>query len=166
MLNILSIIVFSVPTIVFMEPLYSSDVKTVETVEKKLQKRKQFPIPPYPRRNDLPILYENPNLRYENITDIEIREIEIAVQQVNPGAIVNIGGVTVGCPCEDGEDCTNQVWVVAYTPTNSNGVMYSKIKNHWKIGPVQGWWLKYESLIGKWRDPKRWKKPREWYTKN
>ena len=76
-------------------------------------------------------------LRYDNISDIEVREIEKEVREIMPGAIVNISGVTTGCPCEDGPKCTDQVWIVAYRPERSTGLMLSKIDGHWRVGPVQ-----------------------------
>lgn len=53
-------------------------------------------------------------LRAENISDAEVRQIQAAVLGLVPGATVNIGGVTLGCPCEDGAGCTEQIWVVAH----------------------------------------------------
>ena len=85
-------------------------------------------------------------LRYDNISDIEVREIEKEVREIMPGAIVNISGVTTGCPCEDGPKCTDQVWIVAYRPERSTGLMLSKIDGHWRVGPVQSWWLRYSEL--------------------
>jgi hypothetical protein len=92
-----------------------------------------------------PVRREGP-LRYENITDVEVREIEAAARDVVPRAIVNISGVTVGCPCEDGPLCTDQVWIVAYRPDKSVGLLLSKIDAHWIVGPVQKWWLAYDDL--------------------
>jgi len=92
-----------------------------------------------PRRRDLP-------LRYLNISDEEVREVQSAAAEVVPRAIVNISGVVTGCPCEDGEDCKDQVWIVAYRPDKSTGLMLSRIDNRWVIGPVQQWWLRYEKL--------------------
>jgi hypothetical protein len=92
-----------------------------------------------PGRRDSP-------LRYRNISDEEVREVQSAAAEVLPRAIVNISGVVTGCPCEDGSECTDQVWIVAYRPDKSVGLMLSKVGNHWVIGPVQRWWLKYEEL--------------------
>lgn len=85
-----------------------------------------------PHRRDGP-------LRYENISDEEVREVQSAAAEVLPQAIVNISGVTTGCPCEDGEQCSDQVWIVAYRPDRSVGLMLSKISHHWVIGVVQRW---------------------------
>ncbi len=96
--------------------------------------------------------YSERQLREENLNDIEIRQIEQATRAIVPGAIVNIGGVWDACPCEDGDQCTNQVWVVISVPGKSTGVMLSKISDRWDIGPVQEWWFDYEDHEGKVRD--------------
>lgn len=85
-------------------------------------------------------------LRRENISDEEVREIQSAARAVLPEAIVNIAGVTSECPCEDGPDCSAQVWVVAYEPEETVGLMFSRIDGRWGIGPVQNWWLQYDKL--------------------
>jgi hypothetical protein len=95
-----------------------------------------------PQRRDSP-------LRYLNISDEEVREVQAAAAEVLPRAIVNISGVVTGCPCEDGSDCTDQVWIVAYRPEMSRGLMLSKINNHWVIGAVQRWWLRYEEHLAR-----------------
>jgi hypothetical protein len=92
-----------------------------------------------------PTRRDNP-LRDSNITDEEVREIQIVARQVMPGAIVNISGVVAGCPCEDGPACSDQVWIVAYTSQKSRGFQLSKVSDHWTIGPVQQWWFDYDDL--------------------
>jgi hypothetical protein len=87
-------------------------------------------------------------LRTENISDAEVSQIQAAVRGLVPGATVNIGGVTLGCPCEDGAGCTEQVWVVAYQREVSRGLMLSRIQDRWQIGPLQGWWLEHDALHG------------------
>ncbi len=86
-----------------------------------------------------PVRLDGP-LREENISDEEVREIEAVMTEYFPGAIVNIGGVTAGCPCEDGVSCDSQVWVVAHRANRSNGLMLSRIEDHWTVGPLQKWW--------------------------
>lgn len=88
---------------------------------------------------------ENPS-RAENISDNEVREIQTAISEMLPGAILNIGTVVVGCPCEDGASCSDQVWVVAHRPQKTKGLLLSKIDGRWTIGPVQRWWLDREDL--------------------
>lgn len=85
-------------------------------------------------------------LRYENISDEEVREIRAATSDVVLKSIVNISGVTLGCPCEDGAGCADQVWIVAERESRSIGLMLSLIDGHWTIGPVQQWWLEYDKL--------------------
>ena len=46
--------------------------------------------------------------RPENISDIEIREIQAAAGSYLPTALINIGTVMVGCPCEDGARASNK----------------------------------------------------------
>jgi hypothetical protein len=88
-------------------------------------------------------------VREENIRDREVQEIQLATFQVMPGAIVNIGAVVTGCPCEDGPSCSDQVWIVAYRPERSMGFLLSKISGHWTIGPVQKWWWDYQDLLAR-----------------
>jgi hypothetical protein len=88
---------------------------------------------------------ESPS-RAENIDDNEVREIQTVISEVLPGAILNIGTVVVGCPCEDGLSCSDQVWVVAHRPEKTKGLLLSKIGGRWTIGPVQRWWLDREDL--------------------
>ena len=86
-----------------------------------------------------------------SISDNEVRQVQAVVMALNPGAIVNIGGVSSECRCEDGPACTAQVWVVAYGLGQSHGLMLSKIDGEWQLGPLQGWWLEHEKLISRMR---------------
>ena len=92
-----------------------------------------------------PVRLDGP-LREINISDVEVREIEAITKSRYPGAIVNISGVTTGCPCEDGPKCEDQVWVVAHRAGRSVGLQLSRIDARWQIGPVQRWWLQYSKL--------------------
>jgi hypothetical protein len=92
-----------------------------------------------PQRRDDP-------LRYENISDEEVREVQAAAAEILPRDYVSINGVVVGCPCEDGLKCTNQVWVVARRAGVALGLQISKIDGHWVIGPVQRWYLRYQEM--------------------
>lgn len=103
-------------------------------------------------RNILDESIKNPELkeqklRYENISDIEVRQIQSVIEGIQPGSIVNIGGVTEGCTCEEDRSCTNQVSIVSYLPSESTGLTLSKINGEWMIGVLQGWWLEYEALF-------------------
>lgn len=99
-------------------------------------------------RDTRPHRRETP-LRESNITDAEIRQLTAGARQVLPGAVVNIGAVVTGCPCEDGPGCSDQVWLVAYRPDRTIGLLMSKFRGTWQVGPVQRWWLDYEALAGR-----------------
>jgi hypothetical protein len=92
-----------------------------------------------PRRRDEP-------LRDLNISDGEIREIQLLVRDVLPRAIVNIGPVVTGCPCEEGVACTEQVHILAYSGTKSMGLLLSRSLDDWRISEVQKWWLRWHAL--------------------
>jgi len=92
-----------------------------------------------PRRIDEP-------LRDENVSDEEIREIQVTTVTVYPGAIANVSGVTDGCPCEEGPMCDSQVWILAYRDNRYDGLMLSRISNKWVVGPLQTWWFEYDLL--------------------
>lgn len=85
-------------------------------------------------------------LRTENISDEEVREVQAVTAEVFPGAIVNISGVTDGCPCEDGPRCDSQVWIVAYRDNKNHGLMLSRVDDEWTIGLTQRWRLQYYHL--------------------
>ena len=85
-------------------------------------------------------------LRAVNISDLEVREIQAAAATVLPKAIVTIGSVTSGCPCQDGPECTDQVWVIASTAVKTRGLLFSRIDDTWGVGPVQKWWMEYLEL--------------------
>jgi hypothetical protein len=85
-------------------------------------------------------------LRQDNISDEEVREIQSIASGLIPKSIINIGSVVLGCPCEDGPDCTEQVWIVGYAAGVAKGVMLSRIKNRWTVGTIQQWWLGLEQL--------------------
>lgn len=109
-----------------------------------------------PRRRDEP-------LRDINISDEEIREIQLLVRDVLPRAIVNVGPVVTGCPCEEGRSCTEQVHIQANSTTQSVGLLLSRTRNSWNISQVQKWWLRWHAFEAI-RDqlPFREKEEREW----
>lgn len=92
-----------------------------------------------PRRRDAP-------LRYLNTSDEEAREVKAIVAELLPRSIVNIGPVVTGCPCEEGLQCTDQVWVTLEQRHTSTGLLLSKSGGHWQIGPIQRWWLEMEAI--------------------
>src|SRR5260370_41413847 len=83
-----------------------------------------------------PVRREHPP-RADNIRDEEVAEIQTDAATVMPGAIVNISTVVTGCPCEGGPSCSDQVWIVAYRPEKTLGVLLSKIENHCHVGVVR-----------------------------
>ncbi len=92
-----------------------------------------------PRRRDTPA-------RAVNITNEEVQEIRAVAAKVMRGDIVNIGTVVTGCPCEDGTSCTEQVWILGNRAGRISGLLLSKIDKHWQLGPMQRWWLEFESV--------------------
>ncbi|HYJ41020.1 MAG TPA: hypothetical protein VEW08_09530 [Steroidobacteraceae bacterium] len=92
-----------------------------------------------PKRRDEP-------LRYLNISDYEVREIQLVAEKYLPQVLLNISPVVTGCPCEEGPQCTDQVYIVAETPQSSKGLQLSRIRNAWVVGSVQQWWLKRDAL--------------------
>lgn len=93
----------------------------------------------HPARRDSP-------LREANLSDEEVREIQAVAHGVVSDSLVNISGVVTGCPCEEGANCSDQVWIVAYSPMRTKGLQLSKIGGRWAIGPVQQWWLDLENI--------------------
>jgi hypothetical protein len=92
-----------------------------------------------PRRRDTP-------LRYLNISDNEVREIQLAAATNPPYEFVSIGGVVTGCPAEDGPACTDQVWVELRRQGKTSGLLLSKVNDQWIIGAIQQWYLCDEAL--------------------
>src|SRR5262245_30794779 len=80
-----------------------------------------------PHRRDTP-------MRELNITDFEIREIQDVASKYLVRSMLNISPVVSGCACEEGPLCTDQVYVVATTPSETRGLQLSRIRNAWVIG--------------------------------
>ncbi len=93
-----------------------------------------------PGRRDSP-------LRYLNISDEETKEVSNGAAEVAGKEWISIGAVVTGCPCEDGEKCTDQVWVETHKGQGAIGLLLSKVDGHWQIGYVQRWWLRYQKLL-------------------
>lgn len=85
-------------------------------------------------------------LRYENISDVEVRQVQSVVAGIVPGALVYISGVVQGCGCEEGLSCTDQLAVVAHHDGEDTSLTLSKLDGQWKIGRLQDWWLRYRAL--------------------
>ena len=92
-----------------------------------------------PRRRDAP-------LRYVNISDNEMREIQQVAATHLSKTVLNVSPVVEGCPCEEGPMCTEQVYVVTLASEKAVGLQLSRIKKVWKVGVVQLWWSKYDAL--------------------
>lgn len=105
-----------------------------------------------PHRRDGP-------LRELNLSDNEVREIQALAMQIYPGSILNISGVVKGCPCEEGPMCADQVWIVAHSAGQTNGLQLSRVGGRWTIGVVQQWWLDYQRLLNNPTSERR-----TWYT--
>jgi len=95
-----------------------------------------------PKRRDEP-------MRYINISDNEMREIQLVAAQYMPRALVNVSPVVTGCPCEEGPSCTDEVYVLASASNMTVGLQLVHIKNVWSVGAVQKWWLKHDSLVAR-----------------
>jgi hypothetical protein len=95
-----------------------------------------------PKRRDEP-------LRYLNISDIEVREIQLVAEKHLPKVLLNISPVVTGCPCEEGPQCTDQVYIVAETPQSSRGLQLSRVRMAWVVGTVQQWYFRYEELLSR-----------------
>jgi hypothetical protein len=85
-------------------------------------------------------------LRELNITDNEIREIQGVAAKYIPKTLMNISPVIAGCPCEEGPQCTDQVYIVAEKGEKSVGLQLSRVKNAWQVGVVQEWWFRHDAL--------------------
>jgi len=94
----------------------------------------------YPARRNTP-------LRDVNISDEEIREIELLTRKYLPRAYVNISPVVTDCPCEEGLACTAQVYVVAQSLDQTRGIQLSRMNSRWNVGAVQQWWLRREAVV-------------------
>ena len=92
-----------------------------------------------------PVRRDEP-LRYLNISDYEVREIQLVAEKYLPKVLLNISPVVTGCPCEEGPQCTDQVYIVAESGQSSKGLQLSRVKNAWMVGSVQQWYLRYDEL--------------------
>jgi hypothetical protein len=85
-------------------------------------------------------------LRYLNISDNEVREIQLEAQKFVPRSLVNISPVVTGCPCEEGPMCTDQVHIVANAGDKTFSMQLSRVRNSWQVSTVQKWWWTYQRL--------------------
>ena len=69
------------------------------------------------------------------------REIQRVMLEIMPGAILNISGVVSGCLCQDGPECSAQVWVLAHypqTPERSKDLELSESTATGSLGQCRG----------------------------
>ena len=90
--------------------------------------------------------YRAEPLRYLNITDQEIRDVQLISRKYLPPAMMNISPVVTACPCEEGPNCSAQVYVVATTGEKAQGLQLSRLKDQWMVGVVQQWWFRREAM--------------------
>ena len=90
--------------------------------------------------------YRSEPLRYLNISDEEVRQVELISVKYLPRNLMNISPVVTNCPCEEGPNCTAQVYVVAATGENAKGLQLSRLKDQWMVGVVQQWWFRRDAL--------------------
>jgi hypothetical protein len=100
--------------------------------------------------------------RRENISDEEVREVQEAALQVYPDFIVVISGVTDGCACEEGRQCSAQVGLALNRNNVTRSLVLSKINGHWKIGAVQSWFLKFGEFERTHPRPTNWDALLDW----
>jgi hypothetical protein len=111
----------------------------LQGIEAKSQEIFQRAYELRPKRRDEP-------LREQNISDYEVREIQELVKEYIPREFLNISPVVTGCACEEGADCSAQVYIVGMAGPHSRGLQLSRIAKAWRIGAVQKWWLEYYAL--------------------
>ncbi|MEO8018378.1 MAG: hypothetical protein ABI769_11220 [Pseudomonadota bacterium] len=93
----------------------------------------------WPARRDTP-------LRYLNISDDEVREVQLVSAKYLPRATLNISPVVTDCPCEEGPTCTAQVYLLASKDDKTRGLQLSRMNDRWTVGVVQQWWLRRDAL--------------------
>lgn len=96
----------------------------------------------YPRRRDTP-------MRYANMTDDEVREVQVIARKYKMAEFVNISPVVTGCPCEEGAGCTEQVYITSNVGERTTGLQLSRRRNLWTVGVVQKWWLEFAALLAR-----------------
>ena len=93
----------------------TSDVKRCEDFERYRHIRTTEPLPNRPlRRNDT--------------SDEEVAEVQRAALKIFPDFIVYISGTTAGCDCEEGGNCTAQVWLALNLENKTQSLVLSKIE--------------------------------------
>jgi hypothetical protein len=96
-------------------------------------------------------------LRYENISDTEVREIQVVLAGLIPNAAISPGGIPMttigsvydGCSCEEGPACSVQVYAVAHQPSKDFAYLLSRIDDHWALGPKEAWSIRFQQFQAK-----------------
>jgi hypothetical protein len=89
-------------------------------------------------------------LRFENISDEEVRELVQLTRKLAPGAIVNVSGVTRGCPCEDGPACTDSVAVVAvFEGKSPTRLPFRRVRDHWVLAADTQWYWDLKQMLAR-----------------
>jgi hypothetical protein len=57
------------------------------------------------------------------------------------------GPIVNGCPCENGPECTAEVWIEGHRPGHIEGLLLSQLNGVWTIGYVQLWWRERERMM-------------------
>jgi hypothetical protein len=110
-----------------------------QSLEKRNKKIRERSNELSPGRRDTP-------LRDLNISDEEVREVQAVSKDYLPRAMVNISPVVTECPCEEGPQCTAQVYVLATENDKTVGLQLSRTKTTWAVGAVQKWWFKRDAV--------------------
>ncbi|HEV7607132.1 MAG TPA: hypothetical protein VGO61_07335 [Steroidobacteraceae bacterium] len=113
------------------------------------KRQQEFKAKTFARANELRPGRRDAPIRYVNISDNEMREIQLVAAQYMPRALVNVSPVVTGCPCEEGPGCTDEVYILANGSKSTVGLQLVRIKNIWSVGAVQKWWLKRDSFQAK-----------------
>jgi hypothetical protein len=100
--------------------------------------------------------------RRENISDEEVREVQQAALSVYPDFIVVISGVTDGCACEEGGQCSAEVGLALNRDNVTRSLVLSKIDGHWNVGAVQSWWLQLREFENTHPYPSSWDALQNW----
>lgn len=97
------------------------------------------------RYETIPVRREWP-FREFGPTAAEVEQMQSAAATAIPKAIIYIGPVVAGCPCENGPKCKAEVWVDGYLPGRIEGILLSQVDGTWTIGTIQNWWLERRRL--------------------
>jgi hypothetical protein len=89
--------------------------------------------------NQTATLTKTGELRAENITDTEVREVQKIIAERSPGTITRIGAVTVGCNCGELAACTSHVLIDVKREKTMSVVLLARVKGTWQVSEGQSW---------------------------